>query len=192
MFKILYVEDNEDNAAMLSAWLEIEGDLEVIVATNGAQGVELAVREAPDLVLMDLYLPGMTGFEAARQIRANGASRGIPIIALSAHAMEDDRVKALAAGCDEFETKPIVYSRLIAKIRRLLPRRDTSDRSRPEGGAQAGRRAWAYRAGWLRVPGALLAHGRPATVAAGRARAAEAEGGQPRFADRDRCALSHL
>jgi two-component system, cell cycle response regulator DivK len=120
MFKILYVEDNEDNAAMLSAWLEIEGDLEVIVATNGAQGVELAVREAPDLVLMDLYLPGMTGFEAARQIRANGASRGIPIIALSAHAMEDDRVKALAAGCDEFETKPIVYSRLIAKIRLLL------------------------------------------------------------------------
>lgn len=120
MFKILYVEDNEDNAAMLSAWLEIEGDLEVIVATNGAQGVELAVREAPDLVLMDLYLPGMTGFEAARQIRANGASRGIPIIALSAHAMEDDRVEALAAGCDEFETKPIVYSRLIAKIRQLL------------------------------------------------------------------------
>jgi CheY-like chemotaxis protein len=105
---------------MLSAWLEIEGDLEVIVATNGAQGVALAVRETPDLVLMDLYLPGMTGFEAARQIRANGASRGIPIIALSAHAMEDDRVKALAAGCDEFETKPIVYSRLIAKIRRLL------------------------------------------------------------------------
>jgi CheY-like chemotaxis protein len=120
MFKILYVEDNEDNAAMLSAWLEIEGDLEVIVAMNGAQGVELAVREAPDLVLMDLYLPGMTGFDAARQIRANGASRGIPIIALSAHAMEDDRVKALAAGCDEFETKPIVYSRLIAKIRQLL------------------------------------------------------------------------
>jgi CheY-like chemotaxis protein len=120
MFKILYVEDNEDNAAMLSAWLEIEADLEVIVATNGAQGVELAVREAPDLVLMDLYLPGMTGFDAARQIRANGTSRGIPIIALSAHAMEDDRVKALAAGCDEFETKPIVYSRLIAKIRQLL------------------------------------------------------------------------
>lgn len=120
MFKILYVEDNEDNAAMLSAWLEIEGDLEVIVATSGALGVELAVREAPDLVLMDLYLPGMTGFEAAREIRANEASRGIPIIALSAHAMEDDRVKALAAGCDEFETKPIVYTRLIAKIRRLL------------------------------------------------------------------------
>ena len=120
MPRILYVEDNEDNAAMLTAWLEIEGDLEVIVATNGAQGVELAAREAPDLVLMDLYLPGINGFEAARQIRAGAASRRIPIIALSAHAMEDDRANALAAGCDEFETKPIVFTRLLAKIRRLL------------------------------------------------------------------------
>jgi CheY-like chemotaxis protein len=120
MPRILYVEDNEDNAAMLTAWLEIEGDLEVIVATDGAQGVELAAREAPDLVLMDLYLPGINGFEAARQIRAGSASRRIPIIALSAHAMEDDRANALAAGCDEFETKPIVFTRLLAKIRRLL------------------------------------------------------------------------
>ena len=120
MPRILYVEDNEDNAAMLTAWLEIEGDLEVIVAPNGAQGVELAAREAPDLVLMDLYLPGINGFEAARQIRAGAASRRIPIIALSAHAMEDDRANALAAGCDEFETKPIVFTRLLAKIRRLL------------------------------------------------------------------------
>ena len=120
MPKILYVEDNEDNAAMLTAWLEIEGDLQVIVATNGAQGVELAAREAPDLVLMDLYLPGINGLEAARQIRAGAGSRRIPIIALSAHAMDDDRAKALAAGCDEFETKPIVFTRLIAKIRLLL------------------------------------------------------------------------
>lgn len=120
MPRILYVEDNEDNAAMLTAWLEIEGDLAVIVATNGAQGVELAAREAPDLVLMDLYLPGMNGFEAVRLIRTNSASRRIPIIALSAHAMDEDRARALAAGCDEFETKPIVFSRLIAKIRRLL------------------------------------------------------------------------
>jgi len=120
MPKILYVEDNDDNAAMLTAWLEIEGDLEVIVATNGAQGVELAARQAPDLVLMDLYLPGINGFEAARRIRAGAASRRIPIIALSAHAMEDDRANALAAGCDEFETKPIVFTRLLAKIRRLL------------------------------------------------------------------------
>jgi CheY-like chemotaxis protein len=120
MPRILYVEDNEDNAAMLTAWLEIEGDLEVIVATNGAQGVELAAREAPDLVLMDLYLPGMNGFDAVRLIRANSASRRIPIIALSAHAMDEDRARALAAGCDEFETKPIVFSRLISKIRQLL------------------------------------------------------------------------
>ena len=120
MPRILYVEDNEDNAAMLTAWLEIEGDLAVIVATNGAQGVELAAREAPDLVLMDLYLPGMDGFEAVRLIRANSVARRIPIIALSAHAMDEDRARALAAGCDEFETKPIVFSRLIAKIRRLL------------------------------------------------------------------------
>ncbi|MCG6876044.1 MAG: response regulator [Betaproteobacteria bacterium] len=120
MPRILYIEDNEDNAAMLTAWLEIEGDLEVIVAPNGAQGVALAAREAPDLVLMDLYLPGINGFEAARQIRAGAASRRIPIIALSAHAMEDDRANALAAGCDEFETKPIVFTRLLAKIRRLL------------------------------------------------------------------------
>lgn len=128
MPRILYVEDNEDNAAMLTAWLEIEGDLAVIVATNGAQGVELAAREAPDLVLMDLYLPGMNGFEAVRLIRTNSASRRIPIIALSAHAMDEDRARALAAGCDEFETKPIVFSRLIAKIRRLLAAGDESAR----------------------------------------------------------------
>jgi CheY-like chemotaxis protein len=120
MVRILYVEDNEDNAAMLRTWLELEGDLEVLVAASGAQGVELAAREAPDLVLMDLYLPGMDGFEAARQIKAAPASSRIPIIALSAHARDDDRLQALAAGCDEFETKPIVFDRLIAKIRNLL------------------------------------------------------------------------
>jgi CheY-like chemotaxis protein len=120
MSRILYIEDNEDNAAMLTAWLEVEGDLEVIVATDGAQGVALAARELPDLVLMDLYLPGTDGFEAMRQIRASSAARRIPIIALSAHALEDDRDRAYAAGCDDFETKPIVFTRLIAKIRRLL------------------------------------------------------------------------
>lgn len=120
MFKILYVEDNEDNAAMLTTWLELEDDLQVIVATDGIRGVELATREAPDLVLMDLYLPGMDGFEAIRLIKASSASRRIPIIALSAHALEDDRAKAYAAGCDDFETKPIDFPRLIAKMRRLL------------------------------------------------------------------------
>lgn len=120
MFKILYVEDNEDNAAMLTTWLELENDLEVIVATDAARGVELAAREAPDLVLMDLYLPGMDGFEATRQIKASPALRRIPIIALTAHALEDDRAKAYAAGCDDFETKPIDFPRLIAKMRQLL------------------------------------------------------------------------
>jgi CheY-like chemotaxis protein len=120
MFKILYVEDNEDNAAMLTTWLELEDDLEVIVATDGVRGVELATREAPDLVLMDLYLPGINGFDAIRLIKASSASRRMPIIALSAHALEDDRAKAYAAGCDDFETKPIDFPRLIAKMRRLL------------------------------------------------------------------------
>lgn len=120
MPRILYVEDNEDNAAMLRAWLELESDLEVIVATDGAQGVQLAEREGPDLVLMDLYLPVMDGFEAMRRIRASSVARRIPIIALSAHAMEEDRAEAYDAGCDDFETKPIVFTRLIAKIRRLL------------------------------------------------------------------------
>jgi CheY-like chemotaxis protein len=128
MPRILYVEDNEDNAAMLTAWLEIEGDLEVIVATTGAQGVELAAREAPDLVLMDLYLPGLDGFEATRLIRASSGSRRTPIIALSAHALEEDRARALAAGCDEFETKPVVFDRLVAKIRNLLAAGDESAR----------------------------------------------------------------
>jgi len=120
MPRILYIEDNEDNAAMLRTWLELENDLEVVIATDGAQGVASAAREAPDLVLMDLYLPVLDGFEAMRQIRAGSSSRRIPIIALSAHAMEDDRAEAYAAGCDDFETKPVDFTRLIAKIRRLL------------------------------------------------------------------------
>jgi two-component system cell cycle response regulator DivK len=121
MFKVLCVEDNEDNVALLTTWLELEGDLEIIVAADGAQGVELAKRHAPDLVLMDLFLPVMDGYEAMRRIRANAGTRRIPIIALSAHTMVEDRAKAFAAGCDDFETKPILFSRLVEKIRRLLP-----------------------------------------------------------------------
>jgi CheY-like chemotaxis protein len=120
MFKILCVEDNEDNVDLLKTWLELEGDLELIVATDGAQGVELAKRNAPDLVLMDLFLPIVDGYEAIRLIKANVGTRRIPIIALSAHTMAEDRAKAFAAGCDDFETKPIVFTRLLAKIRRLL------------------------------------------------------------------------
>jgi two-component system cell cycle response regulator DivK len=120
MPKILCVEDNEDNVALLATWLELEGDIEVIVATDGAQGVQLAAQHAPDLVLMDLFLPVIDGYEAIRRIRANAGSRRIPIIALSAHTMAEDRDRAVAAGCDDFESKPIVFPRLLAKIRRLL------------------------------------------------------------------------
>ncbi len=120
MFKILCVEDNEDNVDLLKTWLELEGDLELIVATDGARGVEIAKRNAPDLVLMDLFLPIVDGYEAIRLIKANVGTRRIPIIALSAHTMAEDRAKAFSAGCDDFETKPIVFTRLLAKIRRLL------------------------------------------------------------------------
>jgi two-component system cell cycle response regulator DivK len=120
MPKILCVEDNEDNVALLKTWLEFESDFEIIVATDGAQGVQIAARDAPDLVLMDLSLPVMDGYEAMRLIKANSAARRIPIIALSAHAMAEERANAYAAGCDEFEAKPIVFARLLTKIRRLL------------------------------------------------------------------------
>ncbi len=117
---ILYVEDNEDNAALVKTWLELDGDLEVVVANDGTEGVKLAANLTPGLVLMDLYLPAMDGCEAIRMIRANSGSRHIPIIALSAHAMPEDHTNAFAAGCDDFETKPIDFTRLRAKIRRLV------------------------------------------------------------------------
>lgn len=120
MPRILCVEDNEDNVALVKTWLELEGDLEIIVATDGAQGVQLAAQHAPDLVLMDLFLPVIDGCEAIRLIKAHAGSRRIPIIALSAHAMAEDRARAFAAGCDDFEAKPIVFARLLAKIRQLL------------------------------------------------------------------------
>jgi len=120
MHTILYVEDNEDNVELMKTWLELDGDIKLVVATDGKQGVQLASQIAPDLVLMDLYLPVMDGCEAIRLIRADSASRHIPIIALSAHAMSDDRTRAYAAGCDDFETKPIVFTKWLEKIRRRL------------------------------------------------------------------------
>lgn len=125
MPRILCVEDNEDNVALLETWLALEGDLEIIVATDGAQGVQLAAQHAPDLVLMDLFLPVIDGYEAIRRIKANAGSRRIPIIALSAHTMAEDRDRAFAAGCDDFEAKPIVFPRLLAKIRQLLAAKGT-------------------------------------------------------------------
>jgi CheY-like chemotaxis protein len=117
---ILCVEDNDDNVALLKTWLELEGDLDILVATDGEQGVQIATRDTPDLVLMDLFLPVIDGYEAIRLLKQNPATRRIPVIALSAHTMPEDRAKAYAAGCDDFETKPIVFARLLTKIRRLL------------------------------------------------------------------------
>ena len=120
MTKILYVEDNEDNVYMLTRRLARKG-YEVVVAPDGAQGVAMAVSESPTLILMDLSLPVMDGWEATRRIKSAPETRDIPIIALSAHAMAGDREKALAAGCDDYDTKPVELPRLLSKIEALLP-----------------------------------------------------------------------
>ena len=114
--KILYVEDNDDNIFMLKSRLTRAG-FTVVIATDGAQGVAMAASERPDLVLMDLSLPVLDGWEAARRIKSAPETRRIPIIALTAHAMPGDQEKALAAGCDDFDTKPIELERLLGKIR---------------------------------------------------------------------------
>ena len=119
MTKILYVEDNDDNVYMLCGRLRRAG-FEVAVATDGEQGVAMAGSEAPDLILMDLSLPVLDGWEASRRLKDAADTRPIPIIALSAHAMEGDRAKAIAAGCDDYDTKPVDFPRLLAKIRALL------------------------------------------------------------------------
>jgi len=119
MTKILYVEDNDDNVYMLRGRLTRAG-FEVVVATDGAQGVAMAASAAPDLIVMDLSLPVLDGWEASRRLKDAPDTRAIPIIALSAHAMEGDRDKALAAGCDDYDTKPVDFPRLLGKIRALL------------------------------------------------------------------------
>ena len=119
MTKILYVEDNDDNVYMLRSRLTRAG-FEVAVATDGAQGVAMAASEAPDLILMDLSLPVLNGWEATRRLKSVPDTRPIPIIALSAHAMEGDRAKAIEAGCDDYDTKPVDLPRLLGKIRALL------------------------------------------------------------------------
>src|SRR5262245_51315087 len=114
--KILYVEDNDDNVYMLKNRLTRAG-FTVIVATDGAQGITMAVSEQPDLILMDLTLPNIDGEEATRRIKADPTTQRIPVIALTANAMSGDREKALAAGCDDFDTKPVELTRLLDKIR---------------------------------------------------------------------------
>ena len=119
MPRILLVEDNEMNRDMLSRRL-VRGGYEVIIATDGARGVAMATSDRPDLILMDMSLPVIDGWEATRRIKATPELRKIPIIALTAHAMATDRDKALEAGCDEYDTKPIELQRLLGKIETLL------------------------------------------------------------------------
>lgn len=120
MIKILYVEDNDDNVYMLKMRLELLGDFEVLAAEDGEKGCEIALRERPDIILMDLEMPVIDGWEATRRLKGNPQTHDIPVIALSAHALAGEREKAMAAGCDEFDTKPIEFERLVATVRRLL------------------------------------------------------------------------
>ncbi|MDX1395323.1 MAG: response regulator [Gemmatimonadota bacterium] len=120
MAKILLVEDNEMNRDMLSRRLERRG-YDVGIAVDGKEGLEQASSGEYDLVLMDMSLPEIDGWEATRRLRANPATEGLPIIALTAHAMAGDREKALEAGCDDYDTKPIELTRLLSKIEALLP-----------------------------------------------------------------------
>ena len=120
--KILYVEDNDDNIYVVKNRLGRVGHT-VVVATDGEQGVAMAGAEQPDLILMDLRLPGIDGWEATRRIKAQAETQHIPIIALSAHAMTGDREKALEAGCDDYDTKPGDFARLRGKIDTLLARK---------------------------------------------------------------------
>ena len=118
--KILYVEDNDDNAYMLKNRLSRAG-FTVIVATDGAQGVAMAASERPDLILMDITLPDINGEEVTRRLKADPKTKGIPVIALTANAMSSDKEKAIAAGCDDFDTKPVDMPRLLGKIGALKP-----------------------------------------------------------------------
>jgi two-component system, cell cycle response regulator DivK len=119
MPKILLVEDNEMNRDMLSRRL-IRNGYEVSIAVDGQQGADMAVSERPDLILMDMSLPVIDGWEATRRIKANDATRRIPVIALTAHAMAGDREKAMEVGCEDYDTKPVEISRLLGKIAALL------------------------------------------------------------------------
>ncbi len=119
MTKILLIEDNEMNRDMLERRLQRKG-YDFILAADGEKAVEIAAAESPDLILMDMSLPGIDGWEATRRIKAARESADIPIIALTAHAMASDREKALAAGCDEYDTKPVEMERLLGKMQQLL------------------------------------------------------------------------
>jgi len=126
MPKILLIEDNEMNLDMLSRRLERQG-YEVHIAMDGAKGVEMAQQEVPDLILMDMSLPVMDGWEATRRLKAEEVTQSIPIIALTAHAIAGDRERCLAVGCDEYESKPVKFPRLLGKIKELLNETDETE-----------------------------------------------------------------
>ncbi|UCC14315.1 MAG: response regulator [Gammaproteobacteria bacterium] len=119
MTKVLLVEDNEMNRDMLSRRLQRKG-FEVAIAVDGQAGVDMATSENPDIILMDLSLPVMDGWEATRRIKSDGTISAIPVIALTAHAMQGDEEKALEAGCDDYDTKPVNFKRLLEKMQKLL------------------------------------------------------------------------
>jgi CheY-like chemotaxis protein len=123
MVKILLVEDNEMNRDMLSRRL-IRRGYKVATAVNGQQGIDMAVSESPDLILLDMSLPILNGWDAALKLKADTATQAIPIIALTAHAMSGDREKALGAGCNEYDTKPVEIKRLLNKIKHILKETD--------------------------------------------------------------------
>ena len=118
MVKVLYIEDNDDDVYMLKMRLELLGNFEVLTAEDGEKGCEVAAAEQPDIILMDL--PVVDGWEAARRLKGNSQTQDIPIIALSAHALAGEREKAIATGCEEFDTKPFDFDRLVATVRRVL------------------------------------------------------------------------
>src|SRR6202051_2944421 len=130
MPKILLVEDNEMNRDMLSRRLQRKG-YEVVLALDGQTGVEMTQNQRPDLVLMDMSLPVLDGWEATRRLKTDASTRHIPVIALTAHAMSSDREKALEAGCDDYDTKPVELPRLLAKIAALLSARENVSVDKP-------------------------------------------------------------
>jgi len=123
MSKILLIEDNEANRDALSRHLKRRG-FDVVMAVDGQQGIAMTRSESPALVLMDMSLPVLDGWEATRQLKADPATASIPVIALTAHAMAGDRAKALEAGCDDYDTKPVDFPRLLGKIQTLLTQKD--------------------------------------------------------------------
>ena len=126
MVKILLVEDNEMNRDMLSRRL-VRKKFEVVIAVDGVEGVEMSISEAPNIIIIDMSLPELDGWEATRRIKANPQTKSIPVIAMTAHAMTGDREKCLQAGCDDYDTKPVELSRLLDKIKNLISKNQANE-----------------------------------------------------------------